>query len=126
MPRGSQRDEQMKRSLYLGAGLTSLAFGLVGIALPIMPTVPFLLLSAFCFARSNPVWEQKLLDHPTYGPSLRQWRDRRAIARPAKLGAIGAMSVGAVVTWFTLGWPWVLVSLAVLVLAGGWIWTRNE
>jgi uncharacterized membrane protein YbaN (DUF454 family) len=116
----------MKRSLYLGAGLTSLAAGLVGAVLPIVPTVPFLLLAAFCFARSNPVWEQKLLDHPTYGPSLRQWRERRAIARPAKIGAIGAMSVGAVVTWFTLGFPWVFLSLAVLVLAGGWIWTRNE
>lgn len=116
----------MKRSLYLGAGLTSLSLGLVGAVLPIMPTVPFLLLAAFCFARSNPVWEQKLLDHPTYGPSLRQWRERRAIARPAKVGAIGAMSVGAVVTWFTLGFPWVFLSLAVLVLAGGWIWTRNE
>lgn len=126
MPRGFPRDENVKRSLYLGAGLSSLALGLVGAVLPIMPTVPFLLLAAFCFARSNPVWEQKLLDHPTYGPSLRQWRDRRAIARPAKVGAIGAMSVGALVTWFTLGWPWVLVSLAVLVLAGGWIWTRNE
>lgn len=116
----------MKRSLYLGAGLTSLAAGLVGAVLPIVPTVPFLLLAAFCFARSNPVWEQKLLDHPTYGPSLRQWRERRAIARPAKIGAIGAMSVGALVTWFTLGFPWVFLSLAVLVLAGGWIWTRNE
>ncbi|MEY4953029.1 MAG: hypothetical protein RL299_1453 [Pseudomonadota bacterium] len=116
----------MKRSLYLGAGLTSLSLGLVGAVLPIMPTVPFLLLAAFCFARSNPVWEQKLLDHPTYGPSLRQWRERRAIARPAKVGAIGAMSIGAVVTWFTLGFPWVFLSLAVLVLAGGWIWTRNE
>jgi uncharacterized membrane protein YbaN (DUF454 family) len=120
------QDEHVKRSLYLGAGLTSLSLGLVGAVLPIMPTVPFLLLAAFCFARSNPVWEQKLLDHPTYGPSLRQWRDRRAIARPAKIGAIGAMSVGAVVTWFTLGFPWVFLSLAVLVLAGGWIWTRNE
>lgn len=116
----------MRRPLYLATGLTSVALGAIGAVLPIMPTVPFLLLAAFCFARSNPVWEQKLLDHPSYGPPLRQWRERRAISRQAKLTAIGAMSVGAVVTWFTLGWPWVLISLAILTLSGAWIWTRNE
>jgi hypothetical protein len=36
------------------------------------------------------------------------------------------MSVGTVVTWFTLGWPWVLISVAILTISGAWIWTRNE
>jgi uncharacterized protein len=114
------------RHLWLGAGLTSVALGAIGAFLPIMPTVPFLLLAAFCFARSNPAWEQRLLDHPSYGPPLRRWRERKAISRRAKVSAIGAMSVGAVVTWFTLGWPWVGVSLAILAISGSWIWTRNE
>ncbi|MEQ1641494.1 MAG: YbaN family protein, partial [Novosphingobium sp.] len=92
----------------------------------IVPTVPFLLLAAFCFARSNPEWEQRLLDHPQYGASLRDWRTRKAISRRAKVTAIGAMSVGAAVTWLTLGWPWVGLSLAILAICGGWIWTRNE
>ena len=116
----------MTRHLWLGAGLTSVALGAIGAFLPIMPTVPVLLLAAFCFARSNPAWEQRLLDHPSYGPPLRRWRERKAISRRAKVSAIGAMSVGAVVTWFTLGWPWVGVSLAILVISGSWIWTRNE
>jgi uncharacterized membrane protein YbaN (DUF454 family) len=116
----------MTRHLWLGAGLTSVALGAIGAFLPILPTVPFLLLAAFCFARSNPAWEQRLLDHPTYGDSLRQWRERRAISRRAKVAAVGAMSVGAAVTWFTLGWPWVGISLAILVVCGSWIWTRNE
>ena len=116
----------MARSLYLAAGLVALALGIIGIALPIMPTVPFLLLAAFCFARSNPAWEQRLLDHPKYGPPLREWRDRRAISRKAKVAATLAMSVGGMVTWFTLGWPWVGISLAILIIAGSWIWTRNE
>lgn len=116
----------MPRSLYLGAGLIALALGIIGIALPIMPTVPFLLLAAFCFARSNPAWEQRLLDHPKYGPPLREWRERRAIGRKAKVAAIAAMSVGGLVTWLTLGWPWVGISLAILIIAGSWIWTRNE
>lgn len=116
----------MTRQLYLGAGLLSLALGLIGAALPIVPTVPFLLLAAFCFARSNPAWEQRLLDHPRYGGPLRDWRTRRAISRRAKVSALAAMSVGAVVSWLTLGMPWVLVSLAILTISGSWIWTRNE
>jgi uncharacterized membrane protein YbaN (DUF454 family) len=116
----------IKRHAYLAAGLVSVALAVIGIALPIMPTVPFLVLAAFCFARSNPAWEARLLDHPHYGPSLRAWRERRAIGRPAKLAAVGAMTVGAAVTWFTLGAPWIYVSLAVLAGAGSWIWTRAE
>jgi uncharacterized membrane protein YbaN (DUF454 family) len=116
----------MVRPLYLTAGLTFVSLGAVGAILPILPTVPFLLLAAFCFARSNPAWEQRLLDHPHYGPPLRNWRERRAIARPAKLAAIGAMAIGVGFTWISLGWPWVMVSVAVLAVCGTWIWTRNE
>ena len=116
----------MTRHLWLGAGLTCVALGAIGAIIPIMPTVPFLLLAAYCFARSNPEWEQRLLNHPTYGHSLRQWRERKAISRRAKVAAISAMSVGAAVTWFTLGWPWAGISLAILVISGSWIWTRNE
>lgn len=116
----------MARHLYLVAGLVSVALGAIGVFLPIMPTVPFLLLAAYCFARSNPEWEQRLLDHPQWGPQLRDWRERRAISRKAKTMAIGAMTVGAVVTWYTLGEPYYYISIAVLVLAGSWIATRNE
>jgi uncharacterized membrane protein YbaN (DUF454 family) len=112
--------------VYLGAGLFFVGLGIVGAFLPILPTVPFLLLAAFCFARSNPVWERRLLEHPTYGASLRAWRERRAISRRAKISAVVAMAVGVGFTWLALGWPWVLVSLAVLLVSGTWIWTRNE
>jgi len=126
MPPGWQEADLVIRHAWMAAGLVSVGLGVIGIALPIMPTVPFLLLAAFCFARSNPAWEQRLLDHPQYGPSLRQWRERRAISRSAKLAAVGAMSVGALVTALTLGAPWVYLSLAILVVSGSWIWTRNE
>ena len=103
-----------------------MALGAVGAALPIMPTVPFLLLAVFCFARSNPALEQRILDHPTWGPQVKDWRERRAISRRSKVMAIGAMSVGAAFTWFSLGVPWVYVSLAILGISGTWIATRNE
>ena len=103
-----------------------MALGTIGIFLPIMPTVPFLLLATFCFARSNPVWEQRLLDHPRYGPPLRQWRERRAISRRAKQGALVAMAAGVVLTAVTAGWPWVLIPAVVMAITGTWIWTRAE
>ncbi len=114
------------RPVYLAIGVISVILGAIGAALPIMPTVPFLILAAFCFAKSNPAWEQKLLDHPHWGPQLRDWRDRRAISRRSKVMAIGAMSVGVAFTWYSLGVPYVYISLAILLISGTWIATRAE
>ncbi|MBX9662181.1 YbaN family protein [Novosphingobium sp.] len=116
----------MKRHLWTGAGLFFVGIGAVGAFVPLLPTVPFLLLALFCFARGNPVWEQRLLDHPTYGPLLLDWRNRRAIPRRAKWAALIAMLVSVLVTGLAAGWPWVLIPLGVTALSGTWIWTRNE
>ncbi|MFN3468909.1 MAG: YbaN family protein [Novosphingobium sp.] len=116
----------MRRSLYLAGGVISVGLGTLGIFLPLLPTVPFMLLAAFCFARSNPAWEQRLLDHPRFGPPLRDWRNRRAISRKGKVGALGAMTAGVILTGLTAGWPWVLIPAATMGLMGAWIWTRPE
>ena len=114
------------RHLWLAGGITAFSLGTVGIALPILPTVPFYLLAAFCFTKSHPKWADKLYNHPHHGHAMREWRDRRAISTKAKVSAIAAMAVGVVFTWFTVGWPWVLISVAVLLICGTWIWTRSE
>jgi uncharacterized membrane protein YbaN (DUF454 family) len=110
----------------LGGGWLSVAAGVVGVILPILPTVPFLVLAAFCFARSSPELERRLLEHPHYGESLRQWRERGAISRRAKRLAIGMMAVSVGLSWYFTGWPWFLAPLAALVLVGPWIWTRPD
>ncbi|MBT8427341.1 MAG: YbaN family protein [Erythrobacter sp.] len=114
------------RTIYRVLGYIAVALGAIGAFLPIMPTVPFLLLAVYFFARSSPELEQKILDHPHWGPQVLDWRERRAISRRSKTMAIGAMATGAVVTYFTLGHPWYWVSLAILAIAGTWIATRNE
>ena len=114
------------RALYTLLGLLSVAIGAIGAVLPIMPTVPFLLVAVYCFARSNPEWEQRILDHPHWGPQVRDWQERRAISRKAKTLAILAMAAGAVFTWYFLGEPYYFISIAILVVAGSWIATRNE
>jgi uncharacterized membrane protein YbaN (DUF454 family) len=57
---------------------------------------------------------------------MREWRDRRAIGRNAKISALTAMAAGAVVSWLTIGSPWALAVIAVLLATGTWICTRPE
>lgn len=116
----------MGRTLYLTGGLLCVGLGIAGIALPVLPTVPFFLLAAFCFARSRPELAQRLYDHPRYGPPMREWRDRRAISRRAKIASVATMALGAIVTWLTIGWPWATIVTAILLCTGSWIWTRPE
>jgi len=116
----------LARPFWLAGGLIALALGTLGIVLPLLPTVPFYLLAAFCFARSHPAWEQRLLDHPRWGPPLRQWRARRAISRPAKTAALTAMAASVGLSAVFAGWPWVLAPLVICSLSATWIWTRPE
>jgi len=93
------RASPVLRGLYLAAGLAFVALGFVGIFLPVLPTTPFLILAAACFARSSRRLENWLLDHPRFGPLLRGWRQRGAIPRRAKMMALAGILLGYVLFW---------------------------
>ena len=116
----------LARPLWLLAGLLAVGFGTLGIVLPILPTVPFYLLAAFCFARSNTAWEQKLLEHHRWGPPIRQWRERGAISRRAKLAALTAMTASSALGLALLTWPWSALPALACLVSGTWIWFRPE
>ena len=116
----------MVRPLWMAAGIVCLVLGWIGMVLPVMPGFVFLLGALFCFARGNPKWEARMLDHPTYGPALRDWREHRRIARKSKYAAVCLMAVAAVVTGWEAGFPVAIVPIAIMALVGGWIWTRPE
>jgi len=115
------------RHLYLAAGLICVALGAVGAFLPVLPTVPFLLLAVFCFARSRPEWAERLYAHPRYGPPLREWRDRRAIGRKAKITAVFGKAVAVILVLLTpLPLAARLITVAVIALAAVYVVTRPE
>ena len=114
----------MTRFFYLLAGLASLLLGALGILLPLLPTVPFVLLAAFCFARSSPRLEQKLVQHPRFGPHIEAWRSRGAISARGKRAAFVAFLISAAAGSVLLGWPAALIPVAAAVIGAGFIASR--
>jgi len=80
------------RVFWILVGGISTACGVVGIALPLVPTTPFLLLAAFAFARSSPWLHGKLLAHPQFGPIITNWNRDGSIDRRSKLFALTMMA----------------------------------
>lgn len=115
----------MMRIVWAFCGILSLCFGLLGVVLPLLPTVPFMLLAAFCFARSSPQLHAWLLAHPVFGPPIADWQERGAISRRGKIAA--SVSIAAVFALsLVLGLRLQLLAVQAVVLGGvlTFIWTR--
>jgi uncharacterized membrane protein YbaN (DUF454 family) len=115
------------RLLWISLGLVALALGLAGVVLPFVPTTPFMLLAAACFAKSSPCLNNWLASHPSFGPAIHDWRAHRAIAPKAKRLSLIAMSAAFAIS-LALGLSWQILAVqgVVLVVMGAWIWTRPE
>jgi len=113
------------RLLWLTFGLICVAAAMIGVILPLIPTVPFLLLATFCFARSSERLHHWLVTHRRFGPAIEDWNDRGAIRPTAK--RLATVSIIAV---FTLSLvmqlrPMILVIQAITLSAVlVFIWTR--
>lgn len=102
-----------RRLLLTAAGLVSVGLGLLGAFLPLVPTTPFVLLAAYCFARSSPRLHHWLRRHEVLGPPLRDWEEHRAVSRSTKAVAI-------TVLWVTIPLSMLLIPSTAtrIVLAG--------
>lgn len=115
----------MGRILWLGLGGLSLLLGAVGIFLPLLPTVPFLLLTAFCFAKGSDRLHDWLLEHPTFGPPILDWRDRGAIGRRAKvLATLSVAAAFGISLALQISGHVLIVQAVVLACVMVFIWSR--
>jgi uncharacterized membrane protein YbaN (DUF454 family) len=83
----------LNRGVFRLLGFLFLATAVLGIFLPLLPTTPFALLAAACFARSSEKWHQWMLNNDTFGPMIRNWERRRCISLRVKWIAILSMLV---------------------------------
>jgi uncharacterized membrane protein YbaN (DUF454 family) len=115
------------RLIWIVFGGVSLLLGVVGIVLPLLPTVPFLLLSAFCFARSSKRLHDWLVTHPKLGPPIEDWNRRGAISRRAKRLSTASVAVAFGIS-FLLGVTGIIIGIQAVTLIGVlvFIWTRPD
>jgi uncharacterized protein len=110
---------ELKARLYLAAGWVSVALGIIGIPTPLMPTTPFLLLAAFCFARGSQRWHDWLVNHRVLGAYITAFRDQRGLTSQQKWRIAISILITLIISfWFT---PRLLGRLAVIVLGVFWL-----
>ncbi|MBD3801956.1 MAG: YbaN family protein [Thioclava sp.] len=113
------------RILWLILGMVSFAIGVIGIFLPLLPTVPLMLLAAFFFGKSSERLHQWLITHPRFGPSIQDWQERRAISKRAKIAASISIAAAFAVSVVIGLKPMLLaIQAATLIAVSIYIWTR--
>ena len=106
-------------------GAISLILGIIGVFLPVIPTVPFILLTAACWGRASPKFHAWLSNHKYFGPMVKNWEERRAVPRRAKYLAWSMMTLSC--TWLFIQFPqrwYVGASTAAVCLCVG-LWMKS-
>jgi uncharacterized membrane protein YbaN (DUF454 family) len=115
----------LSRRLYVVLGHLCVALGVIGLFLPVMPTVVFGIAAAWCYSRGSPALRKRLLAHPKLGPPIRDWEQQRAIALRGKVTGITTVILGFAVSiilfidalWLRIGMGVLGVGLVVFLLA---------
>jgi uncharacterized membrane protein YbaN (DUF454 family) len=112
----------LRQTLLVAAGLVALGLGLIGIVLPGLPTTPFVLLAAACFARASPRLHGWLTTHRYLGPMVRDWEANRSLPLRVKWIAITMMGTMVLLSACQFnGRAWLQGAVLALGLVGAWV-----
>lgn len=115
------------RWVYLVLALLFLLLGVIGIFLPVLPTTPFILLSAWAAARSSPRLLAWLEEHTAFGPMIRDWRRGGVVRRRAKWVATGVMSASGAYLLLSAHPRWAAgLAITCMTVVAVWLWRRPE
>lgn len=114
------------RFFLLLSGFLALALGVLGIFLPVLPTTPFVLLSAWCFLKSSSRAHQWIYRQAFLGSALRHWEENRSISRRTKIVALSMILSSCILLWLKVDLVWLKVSISILLIfVSVFIFTRN-
>lgn len=115
----------VKKWLYMSLGLIFVALAALGVLLPGLPTTPFLLLAASCFAKSSTRLYRWLLNNRTFGPMVHNWEQNRSISRRLRnLAVVSMLLMGAVSIFFVVEQIFIQILIASAVLLGCYVLMR--
>jgi uncharacterized protein len=115
------------RLLWRALAALSVCLAIIGAVLPVLPTVPFLILAAWAGGKGWPALETWLLNHAHFGPGIRRWRERGAVPRRAKWLATVMMTASAVMLALSTAPLAVKIGVpSVMAAVGLWLWRRPE
>lgn len=116
------KEMYLRRVFWFVAGVLALLLALIGIFLPLLPTAPFVLVAAACFARSSARCERWILEHPLFGPMVRDWRANRAVPLRAKQFATVMMAVSSISSALIVPPPLGLIPGICCAAVAIWLW----
>lgn len=105
-------------------GFISLSFGLLGLFVPLLPTTPFIILSAFFFAKSSPEFHYKMLNHQRLGPIIEDWNKSKKVPLKAKILASFMIFCSVGMIYLSAGYSFgflLLVFLLLIILSFIWL-----
>lgn len=106
-PKGRHRPSSLKKALFIVAGTISLGLGAVGIFLPILPTTPFLLLSAACYYKGSERMHRWLLNNKLFGSYIRNYKEGKGISLTSKV--------------FTIFLLWIAICFSALLIVNNYV-----
>jgi hypothetical protein len=108
--------KKAKVLMFKTIGIVFVGLAILGVILPILPTTPFLLVAAACFAKSSPKMQRWLLTNKIFGPMINDWQQHRSIPKKAKYIALSSIVLSVAWSAYMLKSIWLTLLIIALVI----------
>ena len=108
--------KNLKKKIYIFVGILSVGLGIIGAFLPVMSTVPFLLVALFCFERSSKKYHDVILNNKYFGKILRDYYEGKGLTTSIKIKTILFLTCGIAFSFYKVQHLHLRIMLAVIWL----------